>query len=146
MVEKAWGRKYRNTTVCIDSYENSIPVGFLCNPYLPEAKPFTGVTQFLKEMEQLLNDMKQPQSFTAHRSFSSASFADPSTTAAAEQERGALATFQVNVIFRQNASWQGTVTWTDRSLEENFRSVLDLILLMDSALQETTHPATDHNG
>ena len=38
------------------------------------------------------------------------------------------------MIFRQNASWQGSVTWLDKGREESFRSVLELLLLMDSAI------------
>ena len=48
-----------------------------------------------------------------------------------------MATFAVRVLFRQNASWQGEVTWLEGKREESFRSVLELILLMDGALQES---------
>ena len=43
-------------------------------------------------------------------------------------------TFAVRILFRQNASWQGSVTWLEGNREESFRSVLELIFLMDSAL------------
>ena len=49
--------------------------------------------------------------------------------------KGALATFQIQVIFRQHTSWQGMVVWQERHMEQSFRSVLELILLMDSALR-----------
>lgn len=44
------------------------------------------------------------------------------------------ATFQLDVIFRQNGSWQGDLTWTDRKTHSTFRSVLELLYLIDSAL------------
>ena len=47
-----------------------------------------------------------------------------------------LATFRVSVLFRQNASWQGTLLWTERAVDAQFRSVLELIRLLDSALTE----------
>ena len=50
---------------------------------------------------------------------------------------GALATFAVRLIFRQNASWQGSITWLEGEAEQSFRSVLELTLLMDSALMES---------
>ena len=37
----------------------------------------------------------------------------------------------MRIMFRQNSSWQGTVTWVDGKMEESFRSVLELIILMD---------------
>ena len=43
-------------------------------------------------------------------------------------------TFVVEVIDQQNASWQGTVNWINTGKKENFRSALELIRLIDSAL------------
>ncbi|MBQ3147093.1 MAG: hypothetical protein IJB91_05120 [Oscillospiraceae bacterium] len=48
---------------------------------------------------------------------------------------GDLATFAVKILFRQNASWQGSVTWLEGKREQSFRSVLELILLMSTALE-----------
>lgn len=45
-------------------------------------------------------------------------------------------TFVIKVINTQNATWQGTVTWTDGKRTESFRSALELIKLIDSALKE----------
>ena len=47
---------------------------------------------------------------------------------------GAKATFVVRVLFRQHTSWQGSVAWLEGHNEETFRSVLELVMLMDSAL------------
>ena len=45
-------------------------------------------------------------------------------------------TFVVEVIDQQNASWQGSVNWINTGKKENFRSALELIRLIDSALEE----------
>lgn len=45
-------------------------------------------------------------------------------------------TFVVQIINTQNSTWQGTVTWTDGKKQESFRSALELIKLIDSALEE----------
>ena len=47
---------------------------------------------------------------------------------------GQGATFVVNILFRQHTSWQGTITWCEKNHEQSFRSVLELLNLMDSAL------------
>lgn len=45
-------------------------------------------------------------------------------------------TFLLTIYNRQNATWQGTVTWVDRNKKQQFRSALELIKLIESALDE----------
>lgn len=49
-------------------------------------------------------------------------------------------TFIVNVKCRQNNTWQGTINWVDKNETVPFRSMLEMIKLIDSALEgdETT--------
>ncbi|MBR2009616.1 MAG: hypothetical protein IJ936_05780 [Peptococcaceae bacterium] len=53
-----------------------------------------------------------------------------------QSAREALATFKVKVLFRQGASWQGKVEWVEEGMETSFRSALELVKLMDSALPQ----------
>lgn len=50
-----------------------------------------------------------------------------------EMEKG---TFVVHVISRENATWQGQVTWLDEKETRSFRSMLELIKLIDAAMEE----------
>ncbi len=43
-------------------------------------------------------------------------------------------TFVIQVINNQHATWQGTVTWVDKDETKEFRSALELIRLLDSAI------------
>lgn len=43
-------------------------------------------------------------------------------------------TFIVKIINKQNATWQGSVTWVDEQKTQNFRSALELIKLIDGAM------------
>lgn len=45
-------------------------------------------------------------------------------------------TFLVKILDQQNASWQGTVTWVEERQEQRFRSALELIKLIDGAIDE----------
>ncbi len=45
-------------------------------------------------------------------------------------------TFVVQILSQQNATWQGRVTWTDKNQVQNFRSALELLKLIDGALEE----------
>lgn len=49
--------------------------------------------------------------------------------------RGKIATMRMRVMFRQNASWQGTIKWVEEDLQEDFQSVLELMLLVDSIFE-----------
>ena len=49
---------------------------------------------------------------------------------------GSRESFLVQILNTQNATWQGTVTWMDGKRTQSFRSALELIKLIDSALEE----------
>ena len=89
--------------------------------------------EFFCEMEQLLDQTLPMQAFTERRTFRSVPSA-PQQQSAMTRTPGRLATFIVRILFRQNASWQGSVVWVEGRQEERFRSALELVLLMDSAL------------
>ena len=135
MQERPRGNEFRTTVICIDSYNDCVPVGRFYNPNYTEGKAFTSLRHLLVQMEDMLDSMRFPQSFTAARAFGS--FVEPGKVrpSGKENQEGKLATFSVRILFRQNASWQGSVAWLEGKQEESFRSVLELILLMDSALQ-----------
>ena len=133
MNEKPICNECRTTTVCVDAYENNNISGRLYNPCLERGSCFGGLMEFLTDMDSLLDDMQLPQPFQAKRSFRHVE--KPLLQAAETEVRtGKLATFAVRVLFRQNASWQGTVKWLEGGTEENFCSELELIVLMHRAL------------
>lgn len=134
MQMKQWGNTYRTTVVCVDSYAHHILQGRLYNPYLSEGAAFYSAMEFLLRMENLLDDMRFPQPFSAVRSFGAPPERIVAAPSAAKCQEGQCATFAVRVLFRQNASWQGSLTWLEADREESFRSVLELLMLMNSAL------------
>lgn len=135
MHRKAWGTEYRTTLVCIDSYRNGVPEGRFYNTCFTGGKPFQSLSQFLAEMEQVLDKMDGPAAFTVTRTFA-AQPAQPTGPPEISYREGTLATFAVRILFRQNASWQGSVAWLEGKQEQNFRSVLELIQLLNSALTQ----------
>ncbi len=44
------------------------------------------------------------------------------------------ATFLVHVVDCQNATWQGIITWLEEKEKQRFRSALEMIKLMDMAI------------
>lgn len=45
-------------------------------------------------------------------------------------------TFILTVYDRKNATWQGSLTWVDKNEKQQFRSALELLKLIESALDE----------
>ena len=134
MLEHPWTRERNKTIICLDSYHNGVPVGRIYGPAM-ESVQFQSLTQFLIKMESLLDENKMPQAFTSPRTFAATDPLSANATAP-EFQRGQMATFTLQVLFRQHTSWQGIITWEDEHMEQRFRSVLELILLMDSALRQ----------
>jgi len=52
------------------------------------------------------------------------------------KKHGDRGTFLVRIHYRQNASWQGQVTWAEKNKTVPFRSALELIKLIDSTQEE----------
>ena len=118
--------RYHNgqkTLVCVDSYHNGVLKGRLYhNSTDPET--FESLTQFLVKMEKLLN--------TPSADATSPVSQDPPMVL--PLFKGAEATFQVQVLFRHNTSWQGVLVWPEERRQQRFRSALSLILAIDSTL------------
>ena len=47
---------------------------------------------------------------------------------------GDLGTFIIRVQHRQNSSWQGRITWMDKNKTVYFRSIWEMIKLVEGAL------------
>lgn len=46
-------------------------------------------------------------------------------------------TFVVHITSCENSTWQGNVTWAEENKKESFRSALELLRLIDGALDMT---------
>lgn len=120
--------------VRITSYENRRPQGSLTGPGLDGPLAFTSLAQLLLEMEALMDQTNRPQRGEEHRVFTPSGRRASPEAGGAGKGQDELATFQIRVLFRQNSSWQGILIWTDQKMDAQFRSALELIRLMDSAL------------
>ena len=46
-------------------------------------------------------------------------------------------TFVIRVMFRRNATWQGTICWKEKRGQVSFRSFLEMLLLMQEAVADS---------
>ena len=141
MLKQLWCPENNRVTVCVDTYENGVPTGRFYNS-LQETESFSSLSQLLIRMETMLDDQRTPQSYAAHRTFT-VMMDQLEEACPVVSRKGIRATFELKILFRQHASWQGTVVWKEQKREESFRSVLELIYLLDSALRACVRQAPD---
>lgn len=129
---KPSGEASRKIRLCVDSYKDGIMKG---RYYMQsDSGEFESVVQFLSDVETVFDEMNFPQAYTAKRSFTSPAPHGRGEEPGTALQTGEAATFVIRILFRQHTSWQGSVTWVEEDREQTFRSVLELILLIDGAL------------
>ena len=137
MAVGTYENSFRTTLVCIDRYEHKVLQGKIYNPSHENGVRFDSTIEFLLQMEKLFDELNCPQSFAALRTFRPKAAEQVSSTYQdVSIKEGERATFSLRILFRQNSSWQGSLMWHEGKTEEPFRSVLELLMLMDSALSE----------
>ena len=124
----------RAMLVCVDSSEKGVWTGRYYNSSLKKGESFRSLVDFLMKMEKTLDQMYFPQSFSAVRRFTQEEETELIGASNEECQTGKAATFLLRILFRQNASWQGSILWLEGKREESFRSVLELVFLMNDAL------------
>ena len=140
MINGVCNNALRTTTVCVDNHSEETFVGRFYNPYMKNGEEFKSLMQMLLKMERMLDNIEFPQSFTKKRTFDDYPTlkSGPPVT---EFSQGKIATFHLKILFRQNTSWQGSILWLEWGEEQIFRSVLELVFLMDNALNKTVKQA-----
>jgi len=125
----------RTLVICVDDYENRRLSGSLLHYTFPQRKHFENLMQLLLLIEQTVEENDYPSSSTQKRAFQkNKPCFTPAVSSDMFEDKGRLATFRVRILFRQNASWQGTVSWVEDGCEKTFRSALELIFLIDNAV------------
>lgn len=125
-----------NSTYIISasSYVDKCIAGNIFCPRIGRSLRFCGLMQMFILLEQQMDEANFPQRGMEPRAFWSDSAAQKFPTAEPDRNEPRIATFNLNVLFRQNSTWQGNVIWNDKNLGSHFRSALELAELLDSAL------------
>lgn len=134
--------------MCVDHRDEEGIAGRLYHGYQREGFPFRNLWEMLEEMERLFDDIRFPFSSTDSRSFT-----EEGQETRARQERtrimkdgdllsrhGDFGTFIIRVQHRQNSSWQGSITWTEQNRTIYFRSVWEMVKLIESAMDTVEMP------
>lgn len=136
MKDPLYGEQYKVSKVCIDGYKDSVLKGriYQYNSDFNEGICFHSTIEFLKYMEWIMKELHYPKE-QEYRTFQQTEQMKVSTPLPESKKTGKMGTFIVKVFFKQHTSWQGTVKWCEKEQEISFRSGLELLFLMDSALK-----------
>ena len=117
--------------------------GLISNPFFEKEMVFENVMQLITMIERISDSLFFPQKAMQLRQFSDTEPATIEDDTAFDfaatvdfSNQYPIATFELEIIFRQNASWQGNIVYAEQNLTSSFRSVLELLNLMDSVLSE----------
>lgn len=129
--------------VCVTSYSEGEIQGTIYNDYYEKKISFISTTELINGLESLYNSLSFPQKFMETRSFGVKRLvkrarknkeADKVYEEIAHKD--GIANFSIHVKFRMNADWQGEICWLEKGIRQNFNSTLEMIKLMDSALNQ----------
>lgn len=131
------------TSICIDGIHSQGYWGRVYHKYEEEPQIFKDIGNIFRIMEWLFERSGYPQSSTLNRYFKACgeNKAKEEVSQVADvdhvlNQNGDLATFIVHVKHRQYSTWQGEVFWAERNEKRNFRSALELLKLIDNALED----------
>ena len=129
-------RRYSGSTfiIHIDAIDQGEFSGQFCFPDQDKVYRFESLMQLLLQMEKCLDASNEPQAFAAMRSFWTKGREEENEKENVFGRTGKLASFSIQIMFRRNASWQGMITWLEEGEKRNFRSVLELLFLINNAL------------
>jgi hypothetical protein len=128
--------------LCVDALGRGGPAGRMFHSYRTDEIPFAGTDEMVFHMEELYDALNFPFPGTNERNFAPVHKTGVHYT---ERDRimkdetllskhGDLGTFIVRVQHRQNSSWQGRITWMEKDKTISFRSVWEMVKLIESAV------------
>ena len=134
--------------LCVNGSNEGDLSGVFYHSYSTEAVPFSGIGQMVLRMEKLYDYLRFPYPGTNSRTFGE----EKKLTRLTEERKkimsdnallskhGDIGTFIVRVQHRQNSSWQGRITWMEEDKTVQFRSVWEMVKLIESAVDLVSEP------
>lgn len=125
--------KARMVDIYVQQYDDRVLNGVIYHEAFPEnGIRFNSTMELLLEINALMDKINYPEQFSVYRTFGEAEPIKLEANREAMLEQ--RATFHIRMLFRQNTSWQGELIWSENGKRCMFRSVMELLILIDSAL------------
>lgn len=138
-------------TIALLSYENGVIYGDLHSPVLKKSIQFQNLTELILMMDQIMQDFNIPPEDGKHRSFTSPNKSihirlnyqdlrqdnfEKYLNRSLMYPKKSKDIFMVKVMYRQNNTWQGKITWLRTNRVRFFRSELELANLIYSVIDK----------
>lgn len=136
--------------LCVDRYDQGMVSGRLYHGYEKKEIPFRGYEQIIRIAENFFNTLGFPHAGSGDRDIYGCIHDYPKRELVRVlkddellEKRGDIGTFVVRVQHRQHSSWQGRVTYLEKDKTVYFRSALELMKIIDGALDEAERKDRD---
>ena len=138
--------------LCVDRLNQWGCSGEFYHAYQKEGTAFSSLGEMLFLMEEFFDKLNFPRRGNAERHFIEQEKTEAQrrpTEPEGEKvmsdkellnHHGQSETFIVRVQHRQNNTWQGRITWADKNKTLNFRSIWEMVHLMEEAIYEDAPP------
>lgn len=141
--------------ICVEQKSSKDMQGKFYHAYSRQAIAFDSAEQLILQMDRFFNQLRYPFPATKERVFQKYETRGIKNMAKMKkvvddkkllEQHGDAGTFIVRVRYRQNSSWQGDVTWVEENKTLNFRSALELLKMIDSAIGDDVDIASFMDG
>ncbi len=130
--------------LCVDGVNSRGCQGCFWHAYSEEPTRFESFGEMLFQMERFFDRLDFPRRGNSVRNFTDIPAGRAGDREAQKvmtdqkllEHRGDQETFIVRVQHRQNNTWQGRITWAEQNKTLTFRSIWEMIHLMENALYE----------
>lgn len=110
-----------DAVLLVQSYQGGKISGQLIHPRSRLPKQIQSIPELILLLDEILLQEDNPVSYHA---FESAGF----------EQLPRIATLHIQVLFQEHHTWQGRIQWEEERKEAAFRSVLELIQILDEIL------------
>ena len=122
-------------TLSVEQYLDGVIKGILINGDEPEGRECVGFLDFIRQMEQIFEEQGVPVAAVNKRVLAVENPAEAAAERSLGRRNGRLATFVIQVQYRQNASWQGRIVHKETKEKYVFRSFRQLMNQICSVLE-----------
>ena len=119
-VKKLLPRQINDAIFYVTYYEDGMINGWLSHPKEEQPLKILSLPQLLFTLENILSREDMP---VGPHAFANCILPD-----------APIAIIRLRILFREHHTWQGCIIWEDQQMEAPFRSVLELIELLDEIM------------
>ena len=118
----------RMCEVAVRNFSHFVMGGDVSHPAVPDRREFASEFELRDEVERLLLPLPEGEE--------KGSIIIPRSVMVNAEGFGPM-TFVIRVMFRRNATWQGTICWKEKRRQISFRSFLEMLLLIQEAVADS---------